>query len=542
MKRRIPSPAPALALLSLLALLPPAAGAQVGLFTPNDRVSVYTEPTLNTGVCDLQLSCPVRGAELYVDKDYVGILPDAGTFAMSVAPGIHYLEIVSPGYYDLGVWFAFEEKTLYYLDFKPQRITGYVSIRVEPSDASVFVDGSRGGQGLTELPTGRHRLTIRHFGFIERSLDVEVAEKATSTVDLSLDKAPFTVSKLAFNRAVFNPGNAGAAGKSSLAFQASNYGSATAEIRGPGGNLAARLGFPSIDTWNQSQTWDGLGVDGTSLPDGLYTVLLVAVAAPGIQAEAGEGQELAGDGSIHARTELRIDSSLVIRPYGTASALAGLIHMPDTLLAPEGILSAEAFWFAPWGEPQASAIGLSAARSFGDLVTICADAAAETGGSPAGGFDAGLSALLPFFGDRGRAASGALFIKGSYSSVSSPSLPEGGSAAEASLPLSLRIGGLSLALSPGALVELGSSPLTWLGLARAALSLEGRSYRIGASGELPFSFLGALPSPLWPARAALEARLMIGSSPFVAAAYLEGELEPGAAPRLALGIGLGLLF
>jgi hypothetical protein len=35
---------------------------------------------------------------------------------------------------------------------------------------------------------------------------------------------------------------------------------------------------------------------------------------------------------------------------------------------------------------------------------------------------------------------------------------------------------------------------------------------------------------------------MAGSTPFVAAAYLDAALEPGLAPRLGIGIGLGLLF
>ncbi len=121
-------------------------------------------------------------------------------------------------------------------------------------------------------------------------------------------------------------------------------------------------------------------------------------------------------------------------------------------------------------------------------------------------------------------------------------MPGAGSAVEASVPVSMRVGEFSVALSPGASLDLSSSTPSFLGIARAGLWLEGRSFKAGASGELPIAFSGAGPAIQWPARAALEGRLMLGSTPFVAACYLDAEFQPETAPAFGIGLGLGLLF
>jgi hypothetical protein len=177
-------------------------------------------------------------------------------------------------------------------------------------------------------------------------------------------------------------------------------------------------------------------------------------------------------------------------------------------------------------------------------VVLAVGAAAETGSSSSGA-DLALSGLVPFFGDRTSALSGAFFLRGAYASASSPSLPGSRSGVEASLPLAaelLSIGQseLKLSLSPGLLADLSGSGPSYEALARSGFWLEGRAYKLGLSGELPFSFSGF--SPLWPAELAAEGRLLLGSSPFVVAAYATASLSPSAAPSLGFGIGFGLLF
>jgi hypothetical protein len=514
------------ALAACLSALPGAAAEPGDPFAPSERVSVETEATLDANVSELLIFSSARGASLYIDRSYVATLPVSGGYSGKVSTGSHLFELVVPGYYDLGQWFMLEEKTKYTISFDPLMITGFLSIEVEPADASILIDGAETGGGLLELPVGERSLRASRFGYADRSLALTIREKETQVLSLSLDHVPLEIRGLVFSRAAFSPRNAGAPGRSSLDFRASSFGSARAEIRGPDGALVATLDYPDFETWNQSRAWEGLRPDGSALPDGIYTASLFAKPPSGEEYLAG-------------KAEARIDSSLVLRTAGIASALPGLLYMPDPIVQPDGTIAAEASWFAPFGALQDSAFGLSAALSIGGKATIAIQAAAETGGTATSG-DLALSCLASLFGEG--AFGGALFLRGNYGSAPSPTMPGARSALEASFPISARLGVLSLALSPGLLVDLESSSPGFLGLARAGLWLEGRSFRAGVSGELPLSFVGGLPSPLWPARTALEGRLALGSTPLVAAAYLGAELSPGSAPELAIGVGLGLLF
>jgi PEGA domain. len=322
---------------------------KVPIFATNDRVSVSTEPTLDAGLSDLEIYCEIGGGRLFIDGHDFGPVPSSNVpYTNSISPGSHYIELDLIGYYKLGFWLMLDEKTKYTMTFHPERITSYLSIEVEPADASIRIDGRSVGQGIVKIVEGRHRVEIKRFGYFERTIDAEVSEQATSFIALSLEKAPFAISDLGFDRPVFNPRNVGTRGKTSLSFIASSYGSARAEIFAPDGSLVATLEFPNIETWAQSRVWEGLGPDRAPLPDGVYSVMLTATPAPdaGIQSDA----------RVSASAETRIDSSVVIRSYGTASAVPGLLYMPDPLSQPAGVLAVEASWFAPWGEPQASAI------------------------------------------------------------------------------------------------------------------------------------------------------------------------------------------
>jgi hypothetical protein len=74
----------------------------------------------------------------------------------------------------------------------PQARFGTLSIRVQPADAEVFVDGERwttpsGSERLSiELSEGRHRLEVRKAGFTTYSEDVLIRRASTLTLNISL--------------------------------------------------------------------------------------------------------------------------------------------------------------------------------------------------------------------------------------------------------------------------------------------------------------------------------------------------------------------
>jgi len=508
--------------------------AEITLFAPNDRVSVASNPTLNAGVATIDVFCKTDGGILSIDKtDDVGTIGPTTSYSSVIAPGSHYLKIDLNGYYSLGIWIVFYEKTHYLIQFDPERMTGYLSLDVSPADSRLTVDGVTAGIGVSERKTGHHRVVARRFGYEDKELDVLVRDATTSFASIKLEKAAFAIDGLGFSRSVFNPRNAGVAGSTKLEFRVSSYGSGRADIKDASGKIVASFDFPDFETWSQSVVWNGRGEDGSPLPDGLYTVSLAA-------------KSVGADGAILATAEATIDSSLVIRPFGAASAVPGLLYMPDPSPDPAGTVATEAFWFSSLDSLSDSAFGLCAATSVDGKATIAVQAAAELAGSPANSGDIAASALIGLLGDKTTAVGGAFFLRLSYSSASSPSMPDSLSGIEASLPLEasfVDLGGLDLrlALSPGALFAFSSGATSYLGLSRAALWLEGNAFKTGLSCELPFAFTNGL-SPQWPAYLAAEGRLMFGGSPFVAAVYATAELSPGSSASLGAGLGLGLLF
>jgi Phage-related tail protein len=540
-------------MIALLLGLGQAASADTNLFGPNDRIRVETEANLDENAALVKFYCTIKNAEVYVDRVYAGRAPCSA----KLGPGSHYVELSAPGYYPLGTWMIAEAKTTYSLSFDLERITGFLSVAASPEDAQLSLDGLPIMSGASEQGAGRHRLVARRFGYVEKSLEIVIAPRSTTYVQIGLERAAFAIEGFGFSRSAFNPRNSGAPGQSQLEFKATSYGSGHVDIRAASGKIVRSFDFPDFQSWSQGVSWDGRDKNGEVLVDGLYTAELVAKPAEGTPLQSAgtkaNGQVVAADGSVSAQAKAEIDSSIVIRSQGTAGAVPGLVHMPDTSIQPAGTIAIEASCFSSAKALSDSAFGLSAAVSLGGVATIAAEAAAELGeasSSTAKG-DLAASGLVGLFGSKTSAYSGAFFLRGVYTSATSPTLPGATTGVEASLPLGaafVDLGGLAdgldlrIALSPGALVDWSDGSASLSGLGRAALYLEGSAFKAGVSGELPFSLSGGAPSPEWPLELAAEARLMLGGTPFVAAAYATAAIYPTTAPSLGFGLGLGLLF
>jgi hypothetical protein len=534
------------ALALFLALLPAAAGAEAQVpipagamppqvDPPDDRIrTTKVEGTIKEKKATIQVYCFSRSARLWIDRKEVDWIPYKG----DLDQGSHYIEVRIPGYYPLGHWFFLAEKKFYTLEFTPTQITGSIRLDVEPKDAKASVDGTAVSAGLVELPVGKHRLDVSRFGYASRSLDLDVREKTDESVSVALDKAAFAVGGLAFSREAFNPRSLGRTASAVLEFRATGPGSARVEIHNAEGERVALFEFPAIEGWQTRRVWDGLDANGSPLPEGMYVARLVA-----------KGED--ADGEVEAEARVWIDSSLVVRAFGTAAALTGLLYMPDPVPAASGTAAVEAFVFIPpqasWSSSGDAAFGLAAGFSVAKGVALGLHASAELGDEPFGSGDFDGSALFSILGDKTSAWSGGLFLRGGYSSLELPAMPGAGRLVEVSLPVGARLGSIAragagadvrLAVAPGVRADF-SGATAWLALGRAALWLEGKRFRAGLSGELPLSLDGRV-SLYRGAGAALEGRFALGS--FVAAAYATADFAAGEAPAFGYGLGLGLLF
>jgi hypothetical protein len=69
---------------------------------------------------------------------------------------------------------------------------GTLSIRVQPSGSTVFVDGERwtgpadGERLIVQLPAGRHHVEVERSGYIRSAIDVEVQRGRTEDVNIAL--------------------------------------------------------------------------------------------------------------------------------------------------------------------------------------------------------------------------------------------------------------------------------------------------------------------------------------------------------------------
>jgi len=514
----------------------------------DERIVIETEATLKDGLASLDIRCPARSARVYVDSYYAGLCP----YEADIAAGPHLISVEAPGFRTLGLSLILEEKTLYTIRFNPTRITGRVFISLEPASATLFLDGRPIDTGFTELPVGSYSLAARRFGYEEENFDIRIEEGSTTRVDISLKRAAFSVSDFRATRSAFNPANSGDAGRTSVVFTATNYGSARIEIFGPEGSLVGELDFPDLSTWRVGESWRGRDSEGFPLPDGTYTARLqarpsadVPILPPG---NVDQG-EVAEDGSITLETEIVIDSSIKVRPASSISAMPGLSAFPDPLPQVAGTTAMEVAWFAPGLDPASSALGLSLSISLGGSSVLSLSGSGEFAGT--GSADLAASFLFSLAGgrasgsgDRGSGLSGALFLRGSWSGAERPAMPESRSAIELSSPWSIGFGNFRLGASIGALGDFNASGFGLLALGRAGLWLDESSFRIGLSGSLGFALgmAGREAGPDWPARAAAEAKVLLGSSPFTLSAYALADLEPGALPRFGGGMAVGLQF
>jgi hypothetical protein len=72
---------------------------------------------------------------------------------------------------------------------------GTLSLRVQPGDADVLVDGTpwrvqSQDRQLIDLPEGRHNVQVRKSGFVGYLTDVQIRRGETTTLDVQLKTQP----------------------------------------------------------------------------------------------------------------------------------------------------------------------------------------------------------------------------------------------------------------------------------------------------------------------------------------------------------------
>lgn len=280
---------------------------------------ITTETASLGGQASLSVRSDIRNASVWLDNQARGTVPLDLT---GLAPGYHVLMLHRDGYYDAIIQLSLAADTHTTVTTSLVLKTGFLSVSVSPPNAQVSVDGVGYAPGTIEVPAGQRRVLVKAFGYREQEASVYVPERLFASLSVTLELAPFEAGSFTLSAPRFNPRNAGLHSSARVGFAVSAPGSAEVSIRGPDGSELARSIIGPFDDWNQEFDWDGLSADGSPVPDGTYTIHIVATPGTGIQS--------ARDQYVW-ETPVAVDSTMILSPSGAFGALPGSACAPNGL-------------------------------------------------------------------------------------------------------------------------------------------------------------------------------------------------------------------
>ena len=269
------------------------------------------------GSSTLSIRSDVRGAEVWVNYIRRGAVP---LDIAGLSPGSHLLILKMDGYYDNSIQLTLAPDTVTTVTASLRLKTGFVHLQTEPGNTRVIYDGNEYRPGMIELPVGNRFLTVKAFGYRDKSIQVFVPENMVVTAEAMLEQAPFEVSGYALSKARFNPRNAGARGQVRASFTVSAPGRARTSIFAPDGSLVDDFISDIFSDWSQSVEWDGMSQDLEPVADGRYLIR--------IQVLPEEGLPYLRDQYLF-ESSVMVDSSVVVTPRGQHGALPGSMWAPE---------------------------------------------------------------------------------------------------------------------------------------------------------------------------------------------------------------------
>ena len=265
----------------------------------------------------LDIQTTPDGAKIYIDNVYYGTTP---LLITDLESGDYKIELKKSGYYEHEDWFHYNEDQYVFYEIYLKEITGFLNIKVKPEHANITLGGRQITSKVTEIPVGYYNLNIELFGYLEHSEKVTIYEEETTSLEITLEVAPFEIRDLKVNRNIFNPGNPGLLGRIDLSFYVTSFGSADTIIYNEHYEEVFKLSLSDFNTWNQIFSWNGRNIDNEVLPDGNYEIKIQA-----------KGKK--DDAIVDLSTSVTIDSSINIAYRSVWNGTSGLIYAatPDTL-------------------------------------------------------------------------------------------------------------------------------------------------------------------------------------------------------------------
>lgn len=368
-----------------------------------------------TGNGSISVECNIADAEVYLNDLYCGLTP---LVIADVKPGYWRVTVRKAHYYPQSWLIRMTAGDCYEIRAVLEKITGKVRISGAPANAQFLVDDAEETGPVLTLPEGQHSITVRAFGYEERTFSVRVSRHDEIGLDGTLVPAAFTASGLGASRPAFNPESPANLGTTRIGFFVTAPGTAFIRIEDGDGTPVRTFTAGPFTSWRQSVRWDGRDENGTAVRDGTYRVRLEARgtargAAVGAASDDGAGMAApapeAGE-PVVLETFVAVDRS-VIWPMTSAAAGAGSTGavISGSLMPAGGALVQFDAQASPGGITPAISILLGLARNVeaGARAGVKFDGAESSDWDIAGGIKAGLSAVT----DGGERLAGALSLR-----------------------------------------------------------------------------------------------------------------------------------
>jgi hypothetical protein len=275
----------------------------------------------STDLNQLTIETVPQNAEVFIESKYYGQSP---VTVKNLSIGTIGIKITKDGCQDYEAFYAFKGGHQTY-NVRLSRITGKISVSIEPQNAEIIYDNEKIASGQSDVPVGRNILSARCFGYATHEEQIEIREGVTTEVRITLEKTSFTVSPVRVSNESFNPGEDGPLSKTEISFYVSAQGKGSLVIRNEKGSAVYTYDFGSFTTWTQKVTWNGKSGDGSPLPDGQYSIEVTC-------------SDILNEGEVKTKTSVRIDSSSEVSFGSVYCGSAGLVFCPSPLTLPDNAL------------------------------------------------------------------------------------------------------------------------------------------------------------------------------------------------------------
>jgi hypothetical protein len=271
-------------------------------------------------------------AKVYIDGIQRGITPLS---LPNLVTGKYQIKLVKEGYATRTVLVTLLEGKHLDLTLVLAQATGRLIINLDrspaapgperlPLRAELYVDDAHIDRTYLTLPIGWHRIRVEAFGWEPIEKNVLVLQDFTQTLTVRMEPARFTVNGFHSERLRLNPHNPGMLGATDIIFQVNAAGTGTITIYDSQNYPVYEYQFRPFAERNQRLTWNGTDMQGNTVSDGLYKIVLTTTSLP---------YDTSDPIHIDEQISILIDSSLVIRPWSIGSGGAGLVYLaiPETL-------------------------------------------------------------------------------------------------------------------------------------------------------------------------------------------------------------------